>query len=124
MEGTEQQGENSHEAAKQGVPPKAWQFKPGQSGNPGGRPKSESLTSIMRRVLDEGVGGKTGDETKAALCKAAVAHAMKGDFRYWNAIFERVDGKVPDVLPTEGPRIIKSGLPDPDEPTQPTEQQP
>ena len=36
---------------------KQYQFKPGQSGNPAGRPKRESFESIVARVLEEKVPG-------------------------------------------------------------------
>jgi Family of unknown function (DUF5681) len=35
------------------------QFKPGQSGNPGGRPKTAKLAELIRQFLDEETGGKT-----------------------------------------------------------------
>lgn len=37
-----------------GRPPRNWQFKPGQSGNPGGRPKKSSAIDVMA-ILDEPV---------------------------------------------------------------------
>jgi len=40
---TEEQADNS----------RPWLFKPGKSGNPGGRPKGTSLTSAMRKRLGE-----------------------------------------------------------------------
>ncbi len=34
-------------------------FKKGQSGNPGGRPKTAKLAELIRQYLDEETGGKT-----------------------------------------------------------------
>ena len=80
-------------------PPEAHRFKPGQSGNPSGRPKGTSLTARLRKILDEVEDGKT---VAQRLMEAGVEAAKKGDFRFWNAIFERMEGKVPDHLATQG----------------------
>ncbi len=68
-------------------------WKKGQSGNPRGRPKGRSLTDALRKLLDEGIDGK---DLADALAKKAYAQAMKGDFRFFNMIMERLDGKVAD----------------------------
>lgn len=72
-------------------------FKPGKSGNPSGlpgRPKGETLTDKIRRVLDE---PDADHGTKAdRLIAMAVQYADAGDFRYFKEILERVDGKVAD----------------------------
>jgi uncharacterized membrane protein (UPF0182 family) len=73
-------------------------FKPGQSGNPGGRPKGTSLTDRLRALVEEGEKGKTAD----AICKAAVEAAKSGDFRFFQEILNRLDGKVPDKLASQG----------------------
>lgn len=36
---------------------KPWQFQPGQSGNPAGRPKRKTLTELIHAKLDETEGG-------------------------------------------------------------------
>ena len=70
-------------------------WKKGQSGNPAGRPKGRSLTDALRKLLDEGIDGK---DLADALAKKAYAQAMKGDFRFFNMIIERLDGKVTDQV--------------------------
>ena len=70
-------------------------FPKGVSGNPAGRPPGESLTTKLRRVLDE----PEGNGTKAdKLIEMAVQAARGGDFRYFSEIFDRIDGKVPDRM--------------------------
>ena len=95
MNGEKQPANNRKRSPVNGqpVPPPAW--KPGQSGNPKGRPKGKSVTNQLRKLLDEGLEGK---DLADAMAKAAYKHAMKGDFRFWNAIVERIEGKVPDKL--------------------------
>ncbi len=46
-----------------GNPPKEHQFKPGESGNPGGRPKKKlSLRDVAWKILDEKVGQREDGE--------------------------------------------------------------
>lgn len=66
-------------------------FQPGQSGNPAGRPKGTSLTDKLREIIDKNEG-----EVADALVRAAVKAALKGDFRFWQEIINRVEGKVAD----------------------------
>jgi Family of unknown function (DUF5681) len=73
-------------------------FKPGQSGNPGGRPKGVSLITLLRRALDgDSIGGvKTDDGRTVAehLADRIIVHAMKGNPAYAAQILDRVCGKV------------------------------
>jgi hypothetical protein len=70
----------------------AKQFKPGQSGNPKGRPRGTGLTDKLRAVVE----GETqdGKPIAEALMRAGVAAAMRGDFRFWKEILDRIDGPV------------------------------
>ena len=68
-----------------GRPPKGRQFKPGQSGNPKGRPKgAENESTILRDILNRkitiGEGGRTKQVSvlKALLLKFT-ENALKGD---------------------------------------------
>lgn len=67
-------------------------FRPGQSGNPKGRPRGNTITERLRKVVEQDDDGRIADE----LVKAATEAAKAGDFRFWNAIVERLDGKVSD----------------------------
>ena len=70
-----------------GKPPKATQFKKGQSGNPQGRPKgAKNLTTDLKEELEEKIhiteGGQPLEITKQrAMLKALLAKALKGDSR-------------------------------------------
>jgi hypothetical protein len=92
----ESDGKQGDYRAAQGKPPKATRFKKGQSGNPKGRPKGESLTTKLRRVLDEG-DPKHGSKAEA-LIAVAVSAARRGDFRFFKEIIDRMDGKVPERI--------------------------
>lgn len=90
---------------------KGW--KPGQSGNPKGRPKKEiCITSLVkehlekeakqhgRELLNEDGTKKTWSQIVA---EALVAHFIKGNPTAIKEVLDRVDGKVPDKLEASGP---------------------
>ena len=96
----EQQGNSMSEQPKDQSGDKApWlkkhQFKKGESGNPGGRPKGTSIEAQLRKRLSE---GEAGDKLVDSLITVALRQALNGDFRFWNTILERVDGKVADRI--------------------------
>jgi len=68
-----------------GRPPEHGRFKPGQSGNPNGRPKkSRNAKTIIRRVLDSTVTVREGDHTPTVsklegIILRQVEGALKGD---------------------------------------------
>ena len=68
-----------------GRPPEHGRFKPGQSGNPNGRPKkSRNAKTIIRRVLDSTVTVREGDRTRTVsklegIILRQVEGALKGD---------------------------------------------
>ena len=70
-----------------GKPPRGSRFRPGQSGNPRGRPKgAKNSTTILERALDEQVvvneDGKRKRITKReAIYKQQVNKAATGDYR-------------------------------------------
>jgi hypothetical protein len=68
-------------------PPAHTRFKPGQSGNPTGRPKgSPNLKTLFHKILNEQISLQEGSQTKKiskgeALVRSLVIHALKGDTR-------------------------------------------
>jgi hypothetical protein len=82
-------------------PNRETQFKPGQSGNPGGRPKGVSLTSLIRGLLvkDELKGvSLEGRKVADLLAATIVERAVAGDYRFVELVINRVDGKVPNTV--------------------------
>jgi len=85
---------------------KDYQFKPGESGNPGGRPKgSVNVSAILKRKFAE-AKGKDGKTMAEMLVDVALAKALRGDFKVIDALFNRHEGKAVDkkesVESTEG----------------------
>jgi len=69
-------------------PPKAHQFKPGQSGNPAGKPKGTfTLTAILREQLEKD-NGKLAKE----LIADAIAKSREGNGAIFKIIYDRMDG--------------------------------
>ena len=68
-----------------GRPPKHSRFKPGQSGNPGGRPKkSKEMNTLFRKELDKTIevvedGCKKRITKREAIVTQVVNRAIKGD---------------------------------------------
>lgn len=85
-------------------PPRHSQFKPGQSGNPKGRPPgAKSLQTIAREILTERIPVKRGDGTarkmtrmEALFTKLAEA-AAKGNPRAMEQLIKLYLASVPDV---------------------------
>ncbi len=80
-----------------GRPPKMSRYRPGQSGNPGGRPRRSSrLGAIVTRTLGETIeakeNGKRRRMTKLeAAVKQLVNHAAEGDRQAAQFVFALID---------------------------------
>lgn len=70
-------------------------WKPGQSGNPGGRPK-DSLVALLNEYLN---ANKEADKKAVVqeLIKLGIATGSRGQVAALREIFDRIDGKVPDT---------------------------
>jgi hypothetical protein len=62
-------------------------WKPGQSGNPGGRPRKTPLTDALQRIVQN-------PEAADKLARAIYKVGAKGDTRAFKEIADRVQGKV------------------------------
>jgi len=82
-----------------GKPPKDKQFKPGQSGNPNGRPKK---LPELDKLLSDVFGA---DEMERVL-KAVYAKALKGDTRAAEIILDRGYGKAKEKVEQKTEMII------------------
>ena len=75
------------------APPREGRWKPGQSGNPAGRPKSKPFKDALQAILDN-------PEQLAKTAAALVARSHTGDVGAIKEIADRLDGKVTDTLET------------------------
>lgn len=81
-----------------GKPPAHTQFKPGESGNPKGRPKGQhNLATDLEEELSEKIqineNGQTSVITKQrAMIKALLAKALKGDTRAASTLIQMAAG--------------------------------
>jgi len=78
------------------------QFKAGQSGNPGGRPKKTRLSDATREWLED-IDPKTG-KTNAQIVAAAQGNmAKKVNTAAYNAIADCTEGKARQAVEVSGP---------------------
>lgn len=67
-------------------------FKPGQSGNPGGRPKSTLSKTLARILAEKFPGSKFTNEEH--LARVIIKAAIEGDKDMTHLIFDRLEGKM------------------------------
>jgi len=80
---------------------KATQFKPGNSANPGGRPKKTLLSDASREWLEQ-VDEKTG-KTNAQLAAEAVGKKLiEGSAEHYRSVGDRTEGKPPQAITIGG----------------------
>lgn len=80
-------------------PPKARQFKKGESGNPRGRPpKSKNMNTLLDEELDRLITLRDGNgvrqiSTREAIVKQMIQGALKGDLRQLQFLFRHLEGR-------------------------------
>jgi hypothetical protein len=98
-----------------------YQWKKGQSGNPNGRPKGESITATLRRLLEQEHNGRTVQEI---LAEKVIREALSGKYNFAKELFDRVEGRPAqkiELAPQENvtifvrpPRTFREGEPIPE----------
>ena len=101
------QGKNSEKVGK-GNPPKDTRWKPGQSGNPKGRPKGiKYMSELLREQLDQvpdTIDSKPNTKTwRDLICDSILRAAVKGNQpAITKELLDRIEGKVKDTHQVEG----------------------
>jgi Family of unknown function (DUF5681) len=72
------------------APPVEHRWKPGQSGNPGGRPKGRTLTGVLRELVQQDHGGRPIVEV---LAQRILKEALTGKFPFAKEVWDRLDGR-------------------------------
>lgn len=70
-------------------------WKPGESGNPAGRPKGRrDYATVYKEALMKlaELNGKTPDELEVELLTNAIINARKGDYRFYKDVVDRMYG--------------------------------
>jgi len=78
------------------MPSSDTQFKPGQSGNPAGKPKGSLNFSTKFKIAIDKLGKKnkiTGDELEEQIIQMAIKKAREGDLGFYRDVMDRVYGK-------------------------------
>ena len=83
---------------KRGTNPEflANQWKPGQSGNPKGRPKSATISEEIRAALEEFIKhGGQNLSTREAIAQVIIKQALAGRYTFVKEIMDRTEGRLP-----------------------------
>jgi hypothetical protein len=94
----------------------AFRWKPGQSGNPGGRPRTVRLSEAYRAKLASPVPGDPLGRTVAeAIADKLAQQALKGDIRAAEELADRVEGRPGQDNPAteHGVKVIIVDIPQP-----------
>ena len=98
----EKQAENIRDAKGRFLPA-AGRWKPGESGNPNGRPKRKTLTELLCAQLDEPCPhDKQGRTWGEVIVTATLTHGVKGQSASLQEVWNRSDGKI-TTLELSGP---------------------
>lgn len=88
-------------------------WKPGESGNPKGRPRKDvCLTSMVKELMDDVpelmVGNKKNEKTwRELIVQAWLVGSYKGNATFFKELLERIEGKVAQPLTgSEGEPLV------------------
>jgi hypothetical protein len=113
-EGDESGREPAEEKVGYGRPPVSTRFKPGQSGNPRGRPKgSKSLEQVLRQALNRRVqdtrrGGRHTVRMAELIIEGLVFAAAKRDPQMLRLLLAFLDRYAPSDAPKVDPQEVRA----------------
>jgi hypothetical protein len=98
MDEQKQKTDNTDEKQTRKPMEKPWLWKPGQSGNPAGRPKgSKNFTTLFRKAVKEVAKklelGEDPDSVEIEIIKRGIREALDGKYPFYKDIFDRLYGK-------------------------------
>ena len=93
--GTPQSRPNAGAGRGGTIPPPEFRFKPGQSGNPGGRAKTKLISQAYQEFLGE-VDTKKRRTIAQEIAKQIIQKALKGDLAAAKETTDRTEGKAVD----------------------------
>ena len=91
---------------RRGAPPE-YLFKPGQSGNPAGRPKgSKNFTTLFEKAVKEVAKklelGEDPDAVEVEIIKRGIKEALAGKYPFYRDIFDRIYGQPTKTIDLTG----------------------
>ncbi len=87
-------------------------WKPGQSGNPAGKPKGARHFSTLIKEAITKVANDTGTSDDVLIIQALVAKAKDGDLKAVDMVLDRVDGKAEQTINLDADVTVNDGLTD------------
>jgi hypothetical protein len=76
-------------------------WKPGESGNPGGRPRTKLITAELERMLEQEAPTADGKTWAAVIAEALLKKARQGDVRAITELANRIEGKARQTVDLE-----------------------
>ncbi len=103
MDEKEQKTENTDNKQTE----RPWLWKPGQSGNPAGRPKgAKNFTTLFEKAVKEVAKklelGEDPDSVEVEIIKRGIKEALAGKYQFYKDIFDRIYGQPRQNIELEG----------------------
>lgn len=80
-------------------------FKPGQSGNPSGRPRTKVITDALRELAAQ-TDPKTRKQIALRLAEKLIERALKGELPYIREVTDRLEGRPVQPLDHGGELVL------------------